>query len=52
MDKGKPDTITIYTDIPGHTINGGTIQADILTTLQRPYIVKINRTEKKKTLLN
>ena len=50
MDKGKPDNITIYRDIPGHTINGGTIPADILTTLQRPDIVIINRTEKKITL--
>jgi hypothetical protein len=50
MDKGKPDILTIYTDIPGHTINGGTIPAYILTTLQRPDIVIINRTEKKITL--
>jgi hypothetical protein len=50
MDKGKPDTLTIYTDIPGHSINGGTIPADILTTLQRPDIVIINRSEKKITL--
>ena len=50
MDKGKPDNITIYTDIPGHSINGGTIPADLLTTLQRPDIVIINRSEKKITL--
>ena len=50
MDKGKPDTLTIYTDIPGHSINGGTIPADILTTLQRPDIVIINRSEKRITL--
>ena len=40
MDKGKPDNITTYTDIPGHSINGGTIPADILTTLQRLDISK------------
>ena len=50
MDKGKPDTVTIYRDIPGHSINGGTIPADILTTLQRPDIVIINRSEKRITL--
>ena len=50
MDKGKPESLTIYTDIPGHSINGGTIPADILTTLQRPDIVIINRSERKITL--
>ena len=50
MDKGKPDNITIYTDIPGHSINGGTIPADILTTLQRPDIVIIDRSKKQISL--
>jgi hypothetical protein len=50
MDKGKPDNITIYTDIPGHSINGGTIPADILTTLQRPDIVIIDRFQKQISL--
>ena len=47
MDKGKPDTLTIHTDIPGHSINGGTTPANILATLQRPDIVIINRSEKR-----
>ena len=47
MKKAKPDNITLYIDIPGHKINGGTIPADILTTLERPDIVIIIRSEKK-----
>ena len=45
--KGKPEEITVYTDIPGQSINGGTIPADILTTSERPDIVIIDRAEKK-----
>ena len=41
MKKRKPD------DIQGHKINRGTIPADIITTLQRPDIVIINRSKKK-----
>ena len=47
MNSGRPDDIIIYIDIPGHKINGGTIPADILPTLERPDIVIINRSEKK-----
>ena len=49
--KVKSDDVTIYTDIPGRSINGGTIPADIITTGQRPDIVLINRSEKKIALL-
>ena len=47
MDKGKADNIVIYSDLLGHSIIGGTIPGDILTTLQRPDIVIINRQDKK-----
>ena len=50
MTKGKPEDITTYADLPKYSINGGTIPGDILTTLQRPDIVIINRPEKKITL--
>ena len=30
--KVKSDEVTIHTDIPGRSINGGTIPADIITT--------------------
>ena len=49
--KVKSDETTIFTDIPGKSINGGTIPADIVTTAQRPDIVLINRKEKKIVLL-
>ena len=51
INKVKPDQVTIYTDIPGKSINGGTIPADIITTGQRPDIVLFNRLEKKIALL-
>ena len=46
----KPDDLTIFTDIPGTDFNGGTIQADIITTGQRPDIVLINKIKKRKLL--
>ena len=45
--KVKTDETTIFTDIPGKSMNGGTIPADIVTPAQRPDIVLINRKEKK-----
>ena len=51
FDRSKETQTTIYADLPGHQINGGTIPADILTTSQRPDLVLINRTEKKIALL-
>ena len=47
MNKGKKEDITVYTDIPGHSINGGTLPPDVIVTSQRPDIVILNRTEKK-----
>ena len=49
--KVLPSEVTLFTDIPGKTINGGTIPADIVTTGQRPDIVLINRKDKKIALL-
>ena len=48
--KEKPENITIYSDLPKYSINGGTIPGDIITTLQRPDIVIINRPEKTLTV--
>ena len=36
----------IYADIPGKSINGGTIPADIIATGQRPDIVHIYKKKK------
>jgi hypothetical protein len=49
--KVKEDEVTIHTDIPGYSINGGTLPADIITTSQRPDIVLINRKDKRIALL-
>ena len=49
--KVKEYQVTIYADIRGKSIIGGTIPADIITTGQRPDIVLINRSENKITLL-
>ena len=46
MNKGKSDEITVITDIPGHSINGGKLPPDVIVTGQRPDIVILNRTEK------
>ena len=50
MAKEKPEYITLYSDLLKYSINGGTIPADILTTVQRPGFVIINRLEKNITL--
>ena len=47
MNRGKNENIKIFTDIPGHSIYGGTLPPDIIVTGQRPDIVIINREEKK-----
>ena len=49
--KVKEDKVTIHTDLPGYSINGGTLLADIITTSQRPDIVLINRKDRRKALL-
>jgi hypothetical protein len=51
LKKHKPDDVTIYVDLPGQSLNGGTIPPDILVTAQRPDIVIINRISKTITLL-
>ena len=40
----KNDCIEFYADLPGLTINGGTIPSDIVATVERPDIVIIDRT--------
>jgi hypothetical protein len=47
MKKEAIEEISIFTVIPGQSINGGTLPPDIIVTGQRPDIVIINRTEKK-----
>ena len=47
LKKVKPIEIEIYSDLEGHTFNGGTIPPDILCTKQRPDMVIINRSKKK-----
>ena len=37
---------TIYADIPGFTLNGGTIPPDILVTSERPDLVFLDRSKK------
>ena len=47
INKGKKEDTIVYTDIQGHSINGGTLPSDVITTSQRPDIVILNRAEKK-----
>ena len=47
LKKSTEDNLTIYSDIPGHKINGGTIPPDVLTTGVRPDIVILDRKSKK-----
>ena len=49
--EGKPEKLELFADIEGYKINGGTIPADILCTLERPDLVLIDRTSKKILLL-
>ena len=44
--KTKPDNLLIYSDLPGHDFNGGTIPPDILTTTSRPDLVFVYRESK------
>ena len=41
--ENKPDGFTIYADIEGAKVNGGTIPPEIMVTSSRPDIVIINR---------
>ena len=46
----KLDEITLFADLPGHQINGGSIPADIVSTSQRSDRVIINRKTKEISL--
>ena len=43
MMNSKPPGITIYADIEGAKVNGGTVPPDIMITSQRPDMVIINK---------
>ena len=43
MKNSSQNIFTIYSDIPGYTINGGTIPPDVLVTASRPDIVMLDR---------
>ena len=43
INKVKPSEVTLYTDLPEQSCNGGTIPADVIQTSQRPDIVLLNR---------
>ena len=47
LREGKPNNQELFADILGHKINGGTIPADILCTLEILDLVFIDRKSKK-----
>ena len=47
----KPQNLSIYSDLPGQKINGGTIPSDIICTSSRPDIVILDRSRRKITLV-
>ena len=47
----KADTMTVYADLGGWQINGGTILGDLVSTGQVPDIVPLDNTKKKIVLL-
>ena len=47
----KADTMTVYADLEGWKINGGTIPGDLVATGQVPDIVLLDKTKKKIVLL-
>ena len=51
LQEAKPVNIEMFADLPGHWINGATIPADILCTLERPDVVLVERSLRKKVLL-
>ena len=51
IKKSKPSDIDIYSDLPGHKMNGGTIPPDILATSSRPDVVIVDRSSKEIHLL-
>ena len=44
--EGKPPNLDMFADLQGYKINGGTIPADILCTLERPDLVLVERKTK------
>ena len=52
IKEGKPETLALYADIPKYRINGGTIPADVLCTLERPDIVLLDIKLKKSICLS
>ena len=46
MKKVMPSDLTLYSDIPGHKMNSGTIPPDILVTSSRPDVVIVDRSSK------
>ena len=41
--ENKPDGVLVYADIEGAKVNGGTIPPDMVVTIQRPYLVIIDK---------
>ena len=51
LKESLPDNISLYADLEGHSINGGTLPPHIAITGSRPDLVLINTTEKTVWLL-
>ena len=51
LKKHNPHNLTIYTDIPGHKCNNGTIPPDITLTTSRPDLVIIDKKARKIDIL-
>ena len=47
----KPENMSIYADLEGWKINGGTVRADLVASGQVPEIVLLDRKNKKIVLL-
>ena len=43
LREAKPNGITVYADLDGARVGGGTVQPDIMVTTQRPDLVIVNR---------
>lgn len=51
MKENNDESEQIFADLPGHQINGGTVPANVLVTVERPDIVIIETVTKKVTIL-
>ena len=51
MMESKPAGITVFADIEGAKVNGGTLPPEIIITTQRPDLVIVNRTTTPPTVL-